>query len=66
MKYIIKGTDKRHNYYIERQASSKEDAYIVFNAMIKCIGNGCYVSITNTTKGVVIAEATKINLRGGC
>lgn len=66
MKYIIKGTDKRHNYYIERQASSKEDAYIVFNAMIKCIGNGCYVSITNTTKGIIIAEATKINLKGGC
>ena len=66
MRYIIKGTDKRHNYYIERQSSSKEDAYIVFNAMVKCIGNGCYVTLTNVTKGVVIAEATKINIKGGC
>lgn len=64
MKYTIKGIDKFNITYI-RNTTNKEQAYRFMNSMLKVLNNP-YVTITNDTKGVVIAEATKINIKGGC
>lgn len=64
MKYTIKGIDKFNITYI-RNTTNKEQAYRFMDSMLKVLKNP-YVTITNDTRGVVIAEATKINIKGGC
>lgn len=64
MKYTIKGIDKFNITYI-RNTTNKEQAYIFMNSMLKVLSKP-YVTITNDTKGIVIAEATKIDIKGGC
>lgn len=64
MKYTIKGIDKFNITYI-RNTTNKEQAYRFMNSMLKVLRNP-YVTIINDTKGVVIAEVTKINIKGGC
>lgn len=65
MRYIVEAKDRFGIDYI-RNVYSKELAFNYMESMLKVLGKGVYVRITNVTKGVVIAEATKINLRGGC
>ena len=64
MKYTIKGIDEFNITYI-KNTTNKEQAYIFMNSMLRVLKNP-YVTITNDTKGVVIAEVTKINIKGGC
>lgn len=65
MRYIVEAKDRFGIDYV-RKVDNKKQAYTYMESMLKVLGNGVYVRITNVTKGVVIAEATKINLRGGC
>lgn len=60
MRYIVEARDRFEIDYI-RNVYSKELAFNYMESMLKVLGNGVYVRITNVTKGVVIAEATKIN-----